>query len=54
MKDRNKTKEQLINELGKLRQRISELEKSEGERKKVEESLRLDESRLEALLKFNH
>ncbi|MCK4396016.1 PAS domain S-box protein [candidate division WOR-3 bacterium] len=36
MKDEDKIKDQLINELEKLRQRISELEPSETERKRIE------------------
>lgn len=36
MKDKEKTKEQLKDELAKLRQRISKLEKSETERKQPE------------------
>ena len=39
MEDQDKTKEQLVNELVKLRQRIAELEKSEAERKQMEEAL---------------
>jgi len=41
MKDKEKTKDQLINELVKLRQRIAELEASETERKRAEEEIRL-------------
>jgi HD-GYP domain-containing protein (c-di-GMP phosphodiesterase class II) len=40
MKDDKKTKDQLINELAKLRQRIAELETSEIECKKAEKALR--------------
>ncbi|MEW6326809.1 MAG: hypothetical protein AB1487_04355 [Thermodesulfobacteriota bacterium] len=40
MKDEDKTKEQLLNELLELRQRISELEASEEKRKQAEEALR--------------
>jgi phage regulator Rha-like protein len=40
MKDERKTKEQLINELVEMRQRIAELEASETERKRTEEALR--------------
>jgi GAF domain-containing protein len=40
MKDERKTKEQLINELVEMRQRIAELEASETERKRAEEALR--------------
>ena len=39
MKDRDKTKEQLINELEEMRQRITKLEASEAERKHSEEDL---------------
>ncbi len=40
MKKEDKTKEQLINELVELRQRIAELEKAAAERKRVDEALR--------------
>lgn len=40
MKDENKTKKQLINELVELRQRIIELERSETERKMLDEKLK--------------
>jgi PAS domain S-box-containing protein len=44
MKDRNKTKEQLIDEIVELRQRVSELEKSEAEHKlAVEKKRELEE-----------
>jgi PAS domain S-box-containing protein len=39
MKDQDKTKEQLIDELAELRQRVAELEASEAERKQTEEAL---------------
>ena len=39
MKDQNKTKEQLIDELAKLRHRNAELEKAETEHKQAEEGL---------------
>jgi PAS domain S-box-containing protein len=39
MKDEDKTKDQLINELVELRRRIAELEKAEIERKRVEQAL---------------
>ena len=39
MKNERKTKEQLINELAELRQRIAELEATETERKRAEEAL---------------
>ena len=45
MEDTDKTKEQLIKELGKLRQRISELEAMESERKKVEKALKESEEK---------
>jgi len=38
--DEDKTKEQLINELVEMRQRITELEKSEKQRKRTVEALR--------------
>ena len=40
MKDQDKTKEQLIDELVRMRQRIAELETSEADRKQAEETLR--------------
>jgi PAS domain S-box-containing protein len=53
MKDKNKTKKQLIDELLELRQRITNLEKSETERKRVEvavrEALRYAESIVETI-----
>ncbi|GAH51058.1 unnamed protein product, partial [marine sediment metagenome] len=42
-KDEGKTKEQLLNELEEMRQRIKELKASEVERKRVEERLRESE-----------
>ena len=51
MKDEQKTKEQLVNELGKLRQRIAELEKSEAERKQAEKELQKHREHLEELVK---
>ncbi len=45
MKDEEKTKEQFINELLELRQRIAELEKSEIKRKEVEKALQHSEER---------
>ena len=50
MNDNGKTKEQLIQELEDLRRRIAELEKSETERKRVEEVLRESEQRLNNIL----
>jgi PAS domain S-box-containing protein len=49
MKDKDKTKDQLINELAELRQRIAELEASETERKRVQEALRESEEKLRHL-----
>jgi len=46
MKDQDKTKEQLINELAEMRQRIAELEEADTERKRAEEALRESEQRL--------
>ena len=40
MKDQDKTKEQLINELVELRQRVAELEAADTERQRVEKALR--------------
>ena len=39
MKDEDKTKEQLTNELGEMRQRIAELEASETKRKQAERKI---------------
>jgi PAS domain S-box-containing protein len=50
MKDQEKTKGQLIEELAELRQRIAELETSEAERKRAEEQLRALTLRYEAIL----
>ncbi len=50
MKDEDKTKEQLTNELAELRQRIAELEVLEGEHKKAEEALRNAEQEKAAIL----
>jgi len=52
MKDKEKTNEQLISELVALRQRISELEASETERKRAEEALRESEKRHRELTDF--
>jgi PAS domain S-box-containing protein len=48
--DEHKTKEQLISELAVLRQRISELEASETERKRAEEALRESEAKYSTLV----
>jgi len=45
MKDEGKTKEQLINELVEIRQRIAELEAADAERQRAEEALRESEER---------
>lgn len=49
MKDKDEIKEQLINELVKLRQRIAELESSEAERKQMEEALKESENKYRTL-----
>ncbi|MCX5804111.1 MAG: PAS domain-containing protein [Proteobacteria bacterium] len=50
MEDQKKTKEQLILELAKMHQRISELEKSEDKRKKAEDILKESEAILRTLI----
>jgi prefoldin subunit 5 len=45
MKDQSKTKQVLIQELDSLRERIAEMERTESERKQVEETLQLQEGR---------
>jgi len=50
MKDQKKTKEQLMEELAGLRQRVAELEASEAERQRAEEALRESEKRFRALI----
>lgn len=52
MEDENKTKKQLLNELVELRQRITELEKSEIERKQVEEELYKSKERFQNLVEI--
>ncbi len=49
MKDEEKTKDQLVNELTELRQRIAELQKSEAECKRAEEALRQSEEKYKTL-----
>ncbi|HEX74932.1 MAG TPA: PAS domain S-box protein [Dehalococcoidia bacterium] len=49
MKDQDKTKDQLINELDEMRQRVAELETMEGERKQVEEKLAESEQHFRSL-----
>lgn len=46
MKDKDKTKPQLLKELAKLRQKIAKLEKSEAKRKRMEEALVKSEEQL--------
>ncbi len=50
MKDKQKTKEQLINELEELRRRFAELEAFEKERNQVEEELRESEEKYRMLV----
>jgi len=50
MKDKDKTKEQLINELTELRQRVTELEALEAERQRAEEALRESETRYRVIV----
>jgi len=49
MSDVGKTKEQLINELEEMRQRIAELEVTQAERKRMEEALQQSEKRYRSL-----
>ena len=50
MKQRAKTKEQLLNELGELRQRATELEESAIELQKTEETLQLEREKFQVLV----
>ena len=50
MKDKSRTKAQLIEELANLRQRVSELEVSEQKLVKAEASLRDREKRVQSLI----
>jgi PAS domain S-box-containing protein len=50
MEEKNRTKEELLKELAKLRQRIDELKKSETELKKAKEALRESEEMYKTLL----
>jgi len=50
MKMQTKTKEQLTNELEKMRQRVAELEKVDAERKRAEEELRESEEKYRTVL----
>jgi two-component system cell cycle sensor histidine kinase/response regulator CckA len=54
MKDQDKTKEQLVNELGELRQRIAELEAAEAKREQAEEALRESEENLRQAQRIAH
>ncbi len=54
MEDQYKTKEQLINELTELRHRMTELGKSEAERKRVEETLKESEAKFNNLFEGSH
>jgi PAS domain S-box-containing protein len=49
MRDKEKTKERLINQLTELRQRVAELEASEAKRRRVEEALRESEEKYRTL-----
>ncbi len=49
MKDEHRTKEQLVNELVELRQRVAELEATDTEREREEEALRESEERYRLL-----
>ncbi|MBI5664848.1 MAG: diguanylate cyclase [Nitrospirae bacterium] len=50
MEDKDKTKEQLIDEVAGLRRRITELEALEAERRKAEESLQKSEGKFRSLV----
>ncbi len=50
MKDKDKTKEQLVNELEDMRQRVAELEASEIQRKRAQEALRQSEEKYRTLV----
>jgi len=54
MEVKSKTKQELIQELASLRQRISEAERSESECKQAEEALRESESLLHSLIDYMH
>jgi len=49
MRDEEKTKQRLINQLTELRQRVAELEASEAKRRRVEEALRESEEKYRTL-----
>jgi PAS domain S-box-containing protein len=50
MKDVERTKEHLIEELEQLRRQVTQLSASEAERKRIEEELRLSEAKYQALV----
>ena len=52
MKDKEKTKEQLIDELKKLRQQIARLQKSENKHQKIEETLSESEEKFRILVEM--
>lgn len=54
MKDENKTKKQLINELLELRQRIAELEKSEEQHKLLEQVLNEREQKIRNIIEHSN
>jgi PAS domain S-box-containing protein len=54
MKDQSKTKQALIQELASLRQRITELEQSESERKRVDDLLQLHSEILAHMVESVH
>ena len=54
MRDENKTKKQLIDELIELRKRVSKLEKSENKYKKTEKALREAHQLLETVYDHTH
>ncbi len=49
MKNNDKTQEQLLRELARMRQRIAELEQSEAERQRAEEALKASEEKYRSL-----
>lgn len=53
MTEEEKTNEELIREVARLRQRIAELEASEAERQRAEQALRESEARYRALVEFS-
>jgi PAS domain S-box-containing protein len=54
MKDENKTRAQLIQEISELRRKLSELEKLEQNRQRTEEVLRVSEARLAEAQRIAH